>query len=267
MRAAVAQLYAVPCNPEANLAAMESAICDAAASGADVVCFSELFYSGYHLNRAEMERLALYPDSTEIRQMCAMAANNRIYVLVSFPERDPDTGALYIAATLIGPQGTILLHHRKTYRREGEQDIFTAGHSYEICNTAFGKVGILICYEMEFPEPARILTLQGAQVLLVTSAFDETEEMRRYLCALAIQNQCWVVAVNSVQPHLPYRGFSCVVDQYGRVMAGLEQQEQLLFCDIDMTDDRRRTAPHFRELDVSTFSLLTRTAEDRFRSH
>lgn len=267
MRAAVAQLYAVPCDPRANLSAMESAIRDAAAGGADVVCFPELFYSGYHLNRTDMERLALCRDSSEIRRMCAMAADNRIHVLVSFPEREPDTGALYIAAMLIGPQGDVLLHHRKTYRWAGEQAIFTAGHGYETCDTGFGKAGVLICYEMEFPEPARILTLQGAQILLVTSAFDEVEEMRGYLSALAIQNQCWVVAVNSVQPESPRRGFSCAVDQYGRILAGLEQQEQLLFCDIDMSNDRRSTAPHLRELDASTFPLLAQTAKDWFLSH
>ena len=266
MRAALAQIPAVLGDPEANLAAMERSIREAAAAGADLVCFSELFYSGYHLNRDDMERLALTRDSAPIRRICAMAESAGVYVLVSYPERDAENGALYIAAMLIDPRGQILLNHRKTYRWAGEQAIFTAGHGYEVCDTDFGKAGVLICYEMEFPEPARILTLLGARLLLVTSAFDAVDEMRSYLSALAIQNQCWVVAVNSVLSAPPRRGFSCVVDQYGRVIAGLEQQEALLLCDIDMADDRRRTAPHLRELDASTFSQLSAAAAGWFQT-
>lgn len=266
MRAALAQICAAPGDPEANLAAMERTIAAAAAGGADLVCFPELFYSGYHLNRADMERLALHRDSAPIRRMCAMAESAGVHVLASYPERDAGTGALYIAAMLIDHHGRVLLNHRKTYRWGGEQAIFTAGHGYEVCDTDFGKTGVLICYEMEFPEPARILTLLGARLLLVTSAFDAVEEMRSYLSALAIQNQCWVAAVNSVRSDPPRRGFSCVMDQYGRVLAGLEQQEELLFCDIDMADDRRRTAPHLRELDAATFPQLSAAAEDWFQT-
>lgn len=265
MRAAIAQICAVPGDPEANLAAMERTIREAAAAGADLVCFPELFYSGYHLNPSDMERLALRRDSAPIRRMCAMAESAGVHVLVSYPERDAENGALFIAAMLIDRRGHVLLNHRKTYRWDGEQAIFTAGRGYEVCDTDFGKAGVLICYEMEFPEPARILTLLGARLLLVTSAFDAVDEMRGYLSALAIQNQCWVVAVNSVLSDPPRRGFSCVVDQYGRVMAGLEQQEALLLCDIDMTDDRRRTAPHLRELDASTFPQLAAAAEGWFQ--
>lgn len=186
MKACLAQLYTVKGDPAANLAKMSAAIKEAAAKGADLVCFSELFYCGYDISREELRSLAIYVDGPELAKVRAMAADAGVHVLISYPEKDKMSDDVFISASLIDDAGNILLNHRKTYRWRDEKDKVSGGSGYEVCDTKFGKIGVLICYEIEFPEPARILMLQGAELILTTSAFTYVENMPTYLSALAI---------------------------------------------------------------------------------
>lgn len=257
MKACLAQIYSVKGDPAANLDKMSLAIEEAAAKGAELICFPELFYCGYDIGKEDLERLAIYCDGPELAKVRALAADAGVYVLLSYPEKDRETGKVYISASLIDDLGEILLNHRKTYRWGDEKDKVSGGSGYEVCDTKFGRVGVLICYEIEFPEPARILMLQGAEIILVTSAFTYVENMPTYLSALAIQNQCYILSTNDVREETPHRGFSCMMDQYGRVVDLLGAEEGMLFCDIDPdAPNRRDTDPHMKDLDRETFRML-----------
>lgn len=262
MKAALAQLITVKGDPAANLAKMSAAIKEASAKGADIVCFSELFYSGYDISREELEALAIHCDGPEHAKVRALAADAGIHVLFSYPEKDRVSGDVFISASLINDTGELLLNHRKTYRWGDEKDKVSGGSGYEVCDTKFGRVGVLICYEIEFPEPARILMLQGAEIILVASAFTYVENMPTYLSALAIQNQCYILSTNDVRDEVPRRGSSCVVDQYGRALANLSDKEEVLYCDIDLNGPNRRdTDPHMGDLDKETFRMMAELAE------
>ncbi len=257
MKACLAQLYTVKGDPEANLSKMSAAITEAVAKGADLVCFSELFYSGYDISSEELRRLAIFSDGPELAKVRAIAANAGVHVLISYPEKDKESGLVYISASLIDDSGEVLLNHRKTYRWGDEKDKVSGGSGYQVCDTKFGKIGVLICYEIEFPEPARILMLQGAEIILTTSAFTYVENMPTYLSALAIQNQCYVLSTNDVREETPRRGASCALDQYGRVLDSLGDNEGMLYCDIDLNGfNRRNTDPHMGDLEKETFRML-----------
>jgi len=257
MKACLAQLYTVKGDPAANLAKMSAAIKEAAAKGADLVCFSELFYCGYDISREELRSLAIYVDGPELAKVRAMAADAGVHVLISYPEKDKMSDDVFISASLIDDAGNILLNHRKTYRWGDEKDKVSGGSGYEVCDTKFGKIGVLICYEIEFPEPARILMLQGAELILTTSAFTYVENMPTYLSALAIQNQCYVLSANDVREEAPKRGASCALDQYGRVINKLDDNEGMLYCDIDLdAPGRRASDPHMGDLDKETFRMM-----------
>jgi len=257
MKACLAQLYTAKGDPAANLARMSAVIKEAAAKGTDLVCFSELFYSGYDISREELRRLAIFCDGPELAKVRAMAADAGVHVLISYPEKDKAIDDVFISASLIDDAGTILLNHRKTYRWGDEKDKVSGGSGYEVCDTKFGKIGVLICYEIEFPEPARILMLQGAEVILTTSAFTYVENMPTYLSALAIQNQCYVLSTNDVREESPKRGASCALDQYGRVIDKLSDKEGMLYCDIDLdAPSRRNIDPHMGDLDRETFRMM-----------
>lgn len=257
MKACLAQIYTVKGDPTANLDKMETAIKDASANGAELVCFSELFYCGYDISREMLESLAIYCDGPEHAKVSAMAADAGVYVLFSYPEKDRETGDVFISASLIDDMGETLLKHRKTYRWGDEKDKVSGGSGYEVCDTKFGRVGVLICYEIEFPEPARILMLQGAEIILTTSAFTYVENMPTYLSALAIQNQCYILSTNDVREGSPHRGTSCALDQYGRVVERLGSEEGMLYCDIDLDGPNRRDIdPHMKDLDRETFQMM-----------
>ncbi|MBR2619551.1 MAG: hypothetical protein IKC98_01785 [Firmicutes bacterium] len=261
MKACLAQLYTVKGDPAANLAKMSAAIKEAAAKGADLVCFSELFYCGYDISREELRGLAIYVDGPELAKVRAMAADAGVHVLISYPEKDKMSDDVFISASLIDDAGNILLNHRKTYRWGDEKDKVSGGSGYEVCDTKFGKIGVLICYEIEFPEPARILMLQGAELILTTSAFTYVENMPTYLSALAIQNQCYVLSTNDVREEAPKRGASCALDQYGKVINKLDDNEGMLYCDIDLdAPGRRASDPHMRDLDRETFRMMVEAA-------
>lgn len=262
MKAALAQIYSVKGDPKANLDKMSSVVKEASAKGADLVCFSELFYCGYDISKEELEALAIHVDGPELANVRAMAADAGIHVLVCYPERDKENGLVYISASLIDDAGKILLNHRKTYRWGDEKDKVSGGSGYQVCDTKFGKIGVLICYEIEFPEPARILTLQGSELILTTSAFTFVENMPKYLSALAIQNQCYVLSANDVREEAPCRGASCVVDQYGRVVDILGDKEGVLYCDIDLdAPSRRDSEPHMEDLAKETFRMMVAAGE------
>lgn len=261
MKAALAQIYPAKGDPAANLTKMSTAIKAASAKGADIVCFSELFYSGYDISREELEALAIYCDGPEMDKVREMASSSGAHVFFSYPERDHVTGDVFISASLIDDTGKMLLNHRKTYRWGDEKDKVSGGSGYEVCDTKFGRIGVLICYEIEFPEPARILMLQGAEIILVTSAFTYVENMPTYLSALAVQNQCYILSTNDVRDFEPRRGSSCVVDQYGRVVSRLSDKEGMLYCDIDLSAPSRRDAdPHMEDLNKDTFRMMVELA-------
>lgn len=262
MKACLAQIYTVKGNPKANLTKMAAAVFEAAAKGADIVCFSELFYSGYDISKEALEALAIYADGPEMDEIRDLAAAAGVHILISYPEKDKVSGDVFISASLIDNMGSMLLNHRKTYRWADEKKKVSVGSGYEVCDTKFGKIGVLICYEMEYPEPARILMLQGAEIVLITSAFSETDEMHTYLSALAIQNQFYVLSTNDVCEEAPHRGTSCVVDQYGKVIDSLGDKEGMLYYDIDLNDNNRRdTAPHMTDLNRDTFRMMVEAAE------
>lgn len=261
MKAALAQLISAKGDPAANLEKMSSAIKEASAKGADLVCFAELFYSGYDIDKETLENLAVYFDGPETAKIREMAKEYGIHVFFSYPERDRETGNVYISAMLIDDAGNILLNHRKTYRWADEKLKVSAGTGYQVCDTRFGKIGVLICYEMEFPEPARILMLQGAEIVLIASAFSEVNEMHTYLSAIAIQNQFHILSVNDLRDEDPLRGLSCVVDQYGKVVSMLGDKEEILYCDIDLNSrNRRKTDPHMTDLRKDTFEMIAELA-------
>jgi predicted amidohydrolase len=261
MKAALAQLISTKGDPSSNLKKMSSAIKEASAKGADLVCFAELFYSGYDIDKETLENLAVYFDGPETAKIREMAKEYGIHVFFSYPERDRETGKVYISAMLIDDAGNILLNHRKTYRWADEKLKVSAGTGYQVCDTRFGKIGVLICYEMEFPEPARILMLQGAEIVLIASAFSEVNEMHTYLSAIAIQNQFHILSVNDVRDEAPLRGISCVVDQYGKVVSMLSDKEGMLYCDIDLNSrNRRKTDPHMTDLRKDTFEMMAELA-------
>jgi predicted amidohydrolase/dienelactone hydrolase len=168
---AVAQLAITIGEPDANRKAAAAAVAEAAAAGARLVVLPELSDSGYVFGavagpaRAEAGALAApVDDSDTLRQWHALAAEHRLVIVGGFCERGGD-GRLYNSAALVDESGTRAVY-RKAHLWDKEKLVFTPGDAPPpVLDTAVGRVAVMICYDLEFPEWTRLAALNGADLI------------------------------------------------------------------------------------------------------
>ena len=238
MRVALAQL--TPClgDKAKNVARAEWAIRDAAARAADVVLFPELFLAGYFMR--ERTRVLAEPLSgPSISAVARCAGMHHVAVVMGFPELGFGGNAVYDSACVIDNRGEVRGCYRKIHLFGEESRYFAAGNDYSVVLVGDHPAGIMICYDVEFPEVSRILALRGAHVLLVSSAnmkpFETYQEV--YLRARALENHAFVALVNRVgsEEQVEFFGESNVCDPLGHLLCRAEGGERLLFADIDLS--------------------------------
>ena len=142
---------------------------------------------------------------------------------------DPRPTAIFDTTVVLAPDGELLTAYDKTHLFDRESAVFTPGAALEP-PFVFGGVrfGVLCCFDIEFPEPARTLALRGAQCLLVPSANMEPwgEHHRAYVRSRALENHAFVAYANAVGAASGYvfEGGSCLVDPLGRVLCDAGQR-------------------------------------------
>jgi predicted amidohydrolase len=168
---AVAQLAITIGEPDANRKAAAAAVAEAAAAKARLVVLPELCDSGYVFGadaaRATAEAGALASpadDSDTLRQWHALAAEHQLVIVGGFCERGAD-GKLYNSAALVDASGTRAVY-RKAHLWDQEKLVFTPGDAPPpVIDTAVGRVGVMICYDLEFPEWVRLAAINGADLI------------------------------------------------------------------------------------------------------
>ena len=168
---AVAQLAITIGEPDANRKAAAAAVAEAAAAGARLVVLPELCDSGYVFGavagpaRAEAGALAAPADDSDtLRQWHALAAEHQLVIVGGFCERGGD-GRLYNSAALVDESGTRAVY-RKAHLWDKEKLVFTPGDAPPpVLDTAVGRVAVMICYDLEFPEWTRLAALNGADLI------------------------------------------------------------------------------------------------------
>jgi 5-aminopentanamidase len=170
---AVAQVAIAIGEPDANRKAAAAAVAEAAAAQAALVVLPELCDSGYVFGdvatkaRAEAAALASpADDSVTLRQWQALAAEHELVIVGGFCERGAD-GRLFNSAAVVDTSGTRIVY-RKAHLWDKEKLIFTPGDAPPpVVDTAIGRIGVMICYDLEFPEWVRLAALNGADLLAV----------------------------------------------------------------------------------------------------
>jgi predicted amidohydrolase/dienelactone hydrolase len=166
---AVAQLAISVAEPDANRQAAADAVAEAAAAGARLVVLPELCDSGYVFDAAdpaaEARGLAApAADSVTLRQWRALAGRHGLVVVGGFCELGAD-GRLYNSAALVDASGTRAVY-RKAHLWDSEKLVFTPGDAAPpVVDTWIGRVGVMVCYDLEFPEWARLAALDGADLI------------------------------------------------------------------------------------------------------
>lgn len=222
MKALLAQLSPVDGEIEPNLARLEAVVAQRA--DVDLAIFPELYLCGYA--PAEADALALPVQSEEIDRVRNVAAERETAVIVGFAERT-EGGRVANAAACIDADGTLAGVYRKTHLfGQRERSVFEEGEDLLLATLAKRRVGLLICFDVEFPEPARALARARADLIVTIAA-----NMRPYggehalaARARALDNRCPHLYVNRVGCHdgLEFVGGSVAIDGSGRLTAWSE---------------------------------------------
>lgn len=248
IRVAVAQIELVHKDKAKNLENIKKNIKKASEQKADIIAFPEYSYTGYILDDSDYLDLAEDLDGNFINTLKKEAVENNIYIIAGYIEKDKEK--LYNSAIFLDNKGNILLNYRKTYLWKKENKYFDSLENYKVIETEFGKVGILICYDMEFPEPARKLGLLGADIVFVPSCFSNYAENRWdiELNANALFNLYYVVGVNVVDKYCC--GKSKIINPNGKnLIEASRDKEELLVEDIDFSviKELREKIPYYND--------------------
>lgn len=259
MRIAVLQTAGAPGAVEPNLERLAGKAAEAAERGARLLVCPEMYLTGYNVEPAIMKRLAEAADGPAAQRIAGIARKTGIAILYGYAERHG--AAVHNAAQLIDADGTALANCRKSHLY-GELDhrSFTPGETLTSARLDGVPLGILICYDVEFPEPVRSLALAGAAVVLVPTALMKPHDFvaNMLVPVRAWENQLFVVYANRCgsEGELDYVGLSTIAGPDGTIMAQAGASECLLIADIDLKA-RERARRYFSYLDDRRPELYT----------
>jgi len=238
-----------------NLNTTERLVREAAKCGATFIATPEATtYLGPHDKKIE---LAEPIDGPTNQRLANLAKELGVTLLIGSVAERKDDAKAYNTSVLYGPDGALLAHYRKMHLFDvdlsatggvcfKESDTTGRGTNIVVADTAVGKVGLSICFDLRFPEVYRALCDKGAELLTVPSAFTMMtgkDHWHALLRARAIENQAWVIAPGQWGAHddkglrLSY-GHSVIIDPWGTVVAECSDGEG--FCIASMDHERTR---------------------------
>jgi predicted amidohydrolase len=224
----------------------------------DLILLPELFDVPYE---NEKIKEAAWYDQKALAMLQECARKKKAWILGgSLPFRDH--GQIFNRAFLIEEKGNIQASYDKMHLMEvhttksdyAECDVFSPGSSFCIQDTPFGRIGILICYDIRFCEPARILASQGVKLLLVPAAFNTRAGKKHWqmlLTCRAMENEIFVAGCNPANyKYGSYQsyGHSLIAGPDGDVLGQLDEKEGILQLEIDLGDIEkvRKRAPYWK---------------------
>jgi len=252
MRLLLAQTDPVRGDTAANLEALESLCEQAIAAGADLLALPELALTGYNIF-AQLDELSEDVGGPLTTRVAELARQHGLFILFGLAERQAD-GRLTNSAVLIDDRGQRIATYHKRQLWDKEADHFVAGDDLCVIDTRLGRLGLMICYDNEFPEMARALARHGAEVILSPTAnmVPNAERQILQIRARALDNQRFVACINRAgsEEALHYCGNSVVAGPDGEVLGSLGADPGTLVVDIDLDriDESRIHQDYLKDL-------------------
>ncbi len=205
----------------------------------DVVVFPECIVSGYCLeDEAEARKTAQAFDGEYTRRVQEAARNGNTAILFGYVEEDAGTGNLYNSCILCFPDGSLFRYRKSHMPFVGFDRFAKPGERLQAEDTPFGKLGLLICYDLRFPEPLRTLCLQGANLTLHPSNLSLGSEFYyRHLSRIrSIESKTFLVHANRIGEERTFHffGHSHIVAPNGDILAELGEEEGIAFAELDL---------------------------------
>lgn len=253
LRIALAQLDLRDGDLAGNVRLVEDAVAKAAARGAHLVVAPELAVEGF-LDAQRMASLPVGWPSEPLNTLMDAAARHRVGIACSLVERTSEVRRPYNTCVLLDESGAVSVTYRKTHLFDQERSVYEPGDNLAMPVTLRGvRLGLLICYDIEFPEPARALALAGVDCLVVPSANMNpyAHRHRAFVIARALENQVYVAYCNRCgrgDVH-DFPGESAVVRPDGLLCCEAGSEPELLVADIDLRqiEASRTTFDYLRE--------------------
>jgi predicted amidohydrolase len=268
MRIAVFQGPMASGGVAANLERLAGAARAASAEGAGLLVCPEMFLTGYNIGAEAVRLLAEPADGPAAEAAARIAREHGIALLYGYPEAAE--GRVYNSALLLGPDGTRLANHRKTHLfGQDERDAFAPGHGPPAVAELGGlKLGILICYDVEFPENVRLLALQGVDLVAVPTALMQPYAFvaRSMVPTRAYENQVFLAYANRCgrEGELVYQGLSVVAGPDGSDLARAPGEgEALILAELDpgLLAASRQLNPYLEDRRPGLYGALARGGE------
>jgi predicted amidohydrolase len=243
--------------PDANRSLAHDAIADAADRGAQVVVLPELINSGYVFEGPD-EALGLAEplDGPTVSDWAALASDRELVVVGGLCERDAGGGLLRNTAVIVDPSGLRAVY-RKAHLWDREGHMFCAGDSPPpVIDTAYGRIGVVVCYDLEFPEWMRLPALAGAELVCAPAnwpreprpAGERPQEVVRVQASASV-NRMFIAVADRVgrERGVDWVGGSVIVDPAGFPVAGPAGEEEtvtvLASCELAQAREKR-ISPH-----------------------
>jgi predicted amidohydrolase len=248
LKVMLVQMTPTLADKEANFNAFKKSINRAKSEGVNLVVFPELSTTGY-LNYDSFYRLAEPIPGPFTSKVAGLLTGTTVHVVFGMPEASTEVeGALYNSAVLIGGKRGLIGKYRKLFLPGhsvfDEKRYFTPGSKAEIFSTCLGDIGLAICYDLYFPELARLYAMKGAQILVypTTSPSARRDFFEALTKARAIENGVFVILCNraGVEEGLMYWGGSHIVSPSGVVVAKAKYDEDdVVVAELDLGEVRR----------------------------
>jgi len=257
------------CDKDYNIKRMREQAAQAAKSECDLIIFPEMSLTGY------VCRDLIYKLSEPIRgpsmdKLEKIAKEHNLHIVLGMPEESGAKGIVHNSSVLLSPSGVVGVYRKMylpTHSVFEEKRYFRPGYDIQTFDTAIGNIGMLICYDLFFPEIVRFLTVAGAQIIVCISASpsgrrDYFETLTK---ARAIENSVFLAYVNlvGIEDGLQFWGGSHVLSPEGGLVTKAKyDEEDLVLARIDYEDLRRARTflPTLKDLRPELFEALREKA-------
>jgi 5-aminopentanamidase len=241
MRIACVQCNVVFNDPAANAQRAMSELLGLKAQGVDIAVFPEAFLTGYCVDTPDAAAaIGINRGSDPICKLNQLCQEQEILAVIGFAEEGQ--GRLYNSAVLLEP-GTQPRFYSKSHLPELGLDKYVApGHELPVFDTALGKIGLLICFDLRVPEAARVLALKGAELIVLPTNWPDGAQVsaEHVAIARAAESRIFFATCNrvGVENGFSFIGRSKIISPTGAVLASAGDGEEIIVADVDLAEAR-----------------------------